>query len=65
MDEYGIFKLESHSNIKDEPSNLSKPQTEDTTELHFEKDTQKTNTVSVEQETEVTDDKKKIGKIEL
>lgn len=65
MDEYGIFNIESNSDIKDEPSILLKPQTEDTTELHFEEDTQKTNTVSVEQETEVTNDKKKMGKIEL
>lgn len=65
MDEYGIFTLDSRSDIKDEPSSLSKPQAEDTTELHFEEDTQKTNTVSVEQETEVTDGKKKMGKTEL
>lgn len=64
MDEYGIFNIKSHSNIKDEPSILSK-QVEDTLEIHFEEDAQKTNKVSAEQETEVTDDKKKMGKIEL
>lgn len=65
MDEYGIFNIKSHSNIKNEPSSLSNPQAEETRELHLEEDTQKTNTVSIERETEITDDEKKMGKIEL
>lgn len=64
MDEYGIFNIKSHFNVKNEDSSSSKTLFHDKTEQHLEEEVQK-NTVIIEQEPEITEDKKKLGKIEL
>lgn len=61
IDEYGIFNIKPRSDI---PSEKLKPQFDDT--QNYEENVQKKGTISdVDQESEKSDDSKKMGKIEL
>lgn len=63
MDEYGIFNIKPRSTI---PSEKLKPQFEDNVQQHYEENVQKKDSITdIDQETEKSDDSKKMGKIEL
>jgi len=66
MDEYGIFKLKPQSDTKGEISSTSKTNFEHKIEGNVIKHEQKIDTTTpVEEETEVSNNKNKLGKIEL
>lgn len=62
IDDNGIFIIEPHSDVKNEKMTLMKTQSDDDkTENHFEESVQK---IEIPND-EVSNDKKKLGKIEL
>jgi len=67
MDEYGMFNTKPHYNIENEKiSTPLQTQILDKTEQYSEDSIKNKNTVPpVEEDTEVSDDKKKVVKIEL
>jgi len=66
IDEYGIFNTKPLSSVKsDESGSSSKTQLEDKMEQHFAQYVKVKDTTPVKQETEVSKDKKKMGKMEL
>jgi len=66
MDEYGIFKLKPQSDTKGEISSTSKTNFEHKIEENVIKHEQKIDTTTpVKEETEVSNNKNKLGKIEL
>lgn len=66
IDEYGIFLTKPPSSNKSDEKKSSKTLFEETVEQYFDKHVQsKDTTPLVEEETEVSKDKKEMGKLEL